>query len=150
MSTTHPSGDRETAAHDLERELSVLFGRARSVSLSLAAQIHPGLDAACYAMLLHLGDISPVRAADVVERTGLDKSTVSRQIARLEELGLVERVADPTDGRARQVQLTEVGTLRLDKVRSDRRARLRAIFDSWSTEDITSFSALLAKLNHDL
>lgn len=128
----------------------MLFGRARSVSLTLAAQIHPGLDAACYSMLLHLGDISPVRAADVVERTGLDKSTVSRQIARLEELGLVERVADPTDGRARQVQLTAVGTQRLNTVRADRRARLRAIFDNWSTEDITAFSALLAKLNRDL
>jgi DNA-binding MarR family transcriptional regulator len=141
---------REAAAHDLERELSVLFGRARSVSLTLAAQIHPGLDAACYAMLLHVSDIAPVRAADVVERTGLDKSTVSRQIARLEELGLVERVADPHDGRARQVQLTEVGTDRLDRVRADRRARMRAIFDRWTTEDITTFSGLLGRLNRDL
>ncbi|GAB3912561.1 MarR family transcriptional regulator [Kibdelosporangium lantanae] len=141
---------REAAAHDLERELSVLFGRARSVSLTLAAQIHPGLDAACYAMLLHVSDIAPVRAADVVERTGLDKSTVSRQIARLEELGLVERVADPHDGRARQVQLTEVGTDRLNKVRADRRARMRAIFDKWTTEDITTFSGLLGRLNRDL
>jgi DNA-binding MarR family transcriptional regulator len=141
---------REAAAHDLERELSVLFGRARSVSLTLAAQIHPGLDAACYAMLLHVSDIAPVRAADVVERTGLDKSTVSRQIARLEELGLVERVADPHDGRARQVQLTEVGTDRLNNVRADRRARMRAIFDRWTTEDITTFSGLLGRLNRDL
>jgi DNA-binding MarR family transcriptional regulator len=141
---------REVAAHDLERELSVLFGRARSVSLTLAAQIHPGLDAACYAMLLHVSDIAPVRAADVVERTGLDKSTVSRQIARLEELGLVERVADPHDGRARQVQLTEVGTDRLNNVRADRRARMRAIFDRWTTEDITTFSGLLGRLNRDL
>jgi DNA-binding MarR family transcriptional regulator len=149
MNTREP-GERESATHALERELSVLFGRARSVSLSLAAQIHPGLDAACYAMLLRLGDIGPVRAADVVERTGLDKSTISRQIARLEELGLVERVADPHDGRARQVQLTEVGTQRLQSVRGDRRLRLHAIFDKWSTEDITTFSGLLGKLNRDL
>jgi DNA-binding MarR family transcriptional regulator len=141
---------REVAAHDLERELSVLFGRARSVSLTLAARIHPDLDAACYAMLLHVSDIAPIRAADVVERTGLDKSTVSRQIARLEELGLVERVADPHDGRARQVQLTEVGTDRLNKVRSDRRARMRAIFDKWTTADISTFSGLLGRLNRDL
>nr|WP_042183753.1 MarR family winged helix-turn-helix transcriptional regulator [Kibdelosporangium sp. MJ126-NF4]CEL15822.1 Transcriptional regulator, MarR family [Kibdelosporangium sp. MJ126-NF4]CTQ93747.1 Transcriptional regulator, MarR family [Kibdelosporangium sp. MJ126-NF4] len=143
-------GDRESATHALERELSVLFGRARSVSLSLAARIHPELDAACYALLLHLGDIGPVRAADVVERTGLDKSTISRQIARLEELDLVERVADPHDGRARLVQLTDTGTQRLDTVRSDRRARLHAILDSWPTDEITTFSTLLAKLNHDI
>ncbi|CAM4239403.1 MarR family winged helix-turn-helix transcriptional regulator [Kibdelosporangium persicum] len=145
-----PTGDRESATQALERELSVLFGRARSISLSLAARVHPELDAACYALLLHLGDISPVRAADVVERTGLDKSTISRQIARLEELDLVERVADPHDGRARLVQLTDVGAQRLDTVRSDRRARLHAILDSWPTEDITTFSTLLGKLNRDL
>lgn len=144
------SDDRDAATHALERELSVLFGRARSVSLTLAARVHPELDAACYALLLHLGDVGPVRAADVVERTGLDKSTISRQIARLEELGLVERVADPHDGRARLVQLTGVGTRRLDTVRADRRARLRAVLDKWPTDEITTFSALLGKLNRDI
>ncbi|ONI72931.1 MarR family transcriptional regulator [Actinosynnema sp. ALI-1.44] len=148
--STHPTGDRESATHALERELSVLFGRARSVSLSLAARVHPELDAACYALLLHLGDVGPVRAADVVERTGLDKSTISRQIARLEELDLVERVADPHDGRARLVQLTDVGAQRLETVRTDRRARLHAILDSWPTDEITTFSTLLGKLNRDL
>jgi DNA-binding MarR family transcriptional regulator len=147
---SNPSGARESATHALERELSVLFGRARSVSLSLAARVHPELDAACYALLLHLNDIGPVRASDVVERTGLDKSTISRQIARLDELGLIERVADPHDGRARLVQLTDIGTDRLDTVRTDRRARLRAVFDSWPTEEIATFSLLLGKLNQAL
>jgi DNA-binding MarR family transcriptional regulator len=148
--SSNQPGERESATHALERELSVLFGRARSVSLSLAARVHPELDAACYALLLHFNDIGPVRAADVVERTGLDKSTISRQIARLDELGLIERVADPHDGRARLVQLTEIGTQRLETVRADRRARLRAIFDNWPTDEITTFSALLGKLNRDL
>jgi DNA-binding MarR family transcriptional regulator len=143
-------GEREAAAHGLEHELSVLFGRARSVSLTLAAQVHPGMDAASYAMLLHLVGVGPLRAADVVERTGLDKSTVSRQIARLMELGLVERVVDPSDGRARLVQLTEVGARRLEKVRADRRAQLRATFTTWPTAEITEFARLLGKLNRDL
>jgi DNA-binding MarR family transcriptional regulator len=147
---TDDAGAREFAAQDLERELSKLFARARSVSLSLAASVHPGLDGASYVLLLHLGDISPVRAADVVERTGLDKSTVSRQVARLEELDLIERVPDPSDGRARLVQLTKVGTERLAKVRADRRHRLRARFTDWPTGDVQEFARLLAKLNSDL
>lgn len=142
---------REAAARDLERELSTLFGRARSVSLTLAARVHPGLDGASYTLLLHLAGLGgPVRAADVVERTGLDKSTVSRQIARLEELGLLERVPDPSDGRARLVQLTEVGSTRLAEVREDRRKQLRARVADWSTEDLREFSRLLARLNTDL
>ncbi|MBM7770849.1 DNA-binding MarR family transcriptional regulator [Actinokineospora baliensis] len=141
---------RETAAQDLERELSKLFGRARSLSLTFASQVHPGLDSASYALLVHLSGIAPVRAADVVELTGLDKSTVSRQIARLEELALIERVADPSDGRARLVQLTDTGAARLAEVRADRRVRLRATLSDWPTEDIEEFSRLLGRLNSDL
>jgi DNA-binding MarR family transcriptional regulator len=144
------STGREAASQALERELSVLFGRARSVSLSLVARVHPELDSASYALLLRLDDTGPVRAADVVELTGLDKSTVSRQIARLEELDLIERVADPSDGRARLIQLTAPGARRLASVRSERRLQLRARFESWSTEDLQAFATLLARMNADL
>lgn len=142
--------DRQRAAQDLERELSKLFGRARSLSLTLAARVHPGLDGASYALLLELSDLGPVRAADVVERTGLDKSTVSRQIGRLVGLALVERVADPSDGRARLVQLTASGAERLARVREDRRRRLRERVAGWPTEDLREFSRLLGRLNSDL
>ncbi|MGW5051069.1 MarR family winged helix-turn-helix transcriptional regulator [Actinokineospora sp. NPDC004072] len=142
--------ERVRAAQALERELSKLFGRARSLSLTLAARVHPDLDGAAYALLLHLGDIGPARAAEVVDRTGLDKSTVSRQIARLVDLGLVERVPDPSDGRARLVQLTAVGTERLAKVRADRRRQLRERVERWPTADLREFSRLLARLNSDL
>ncbi|GDY33244.1 MarR family winged helix-turn-helix transcriptional regulator [Gandjariella thermophila] len=142
--------DRRAAAQAVERELSVLFGRARSLSLLFAAEVHPGLDAASYALLLHLVDTGPVRAAELVERTGLDKSTVSRQIARLIELDLVERVADPSDGRARIVQLTATGRDRLDQVREHRRRRLRERLESWSADDMRTLSGLLARLNEAL
>jgi DNA-binding MarR family transcriptional regulator len=127
-----------------------LFGRARSLSLTLAAQIHPDLDSASYVLLQQLSDLGPARAADVVERTGLDKSTVSRQIARLEELALVERVADPSDGRARLVALTESGATRLSRVRADRGGLLRARIADWPTTDIHEFTRLLNRLNSDL
>lgn len=140
--------DEQHAATALvERELSVLFGRARSIALSLASQVHPGLDSASYALLLNLMNSSPVRAAEVADRASLDKSTVSRQLARLEELGLVERVADPSDGRARLVQLTEVGRRRLDAVRQERLVKLRARLDTWPIEDLREFSRLLSRWN---
>ncbi|WP_035968119.1 MarR family winged helix-turn-helix transcriptional regulator [Kutzneria albida] len=144
------AADRREAAQAVERELSVLFGRARSISLQLAAEVHPGLDSASYALLLHLFDAGPVRAAEIVERTGLDKSTVSRQIARLEELGLLERAVDLADGRARIVQLTGTGHDRLEAIRQDRRQRLREKFADWSTEDVRTFSSLLSRLNEAL
>ena len=142
--------DRREAAQAVERALSVLFGRARSFSLQVAAAVHPGLDTASYALLVHLYETGPVRAAEIVERTGLDKSTVSRQIARLEELGLLERAVDSADGRARIVQLTDTGHDRLAAVRADRRKLLRERLDQWSTGDIQTFSTLLDRLNEVL
>ena len=146
----HEQGDRREAAQAVERSLSVLFGRARSFSLQVAKQVHPGLDTASYALLVHLYETGPVRAAEIVERTGLDKSTVSRQIARLEELGLLERAVDSADGRARIVQLTAIGHDRLDAVRNDRRTLLRERLSHWSTEDMKTFSSLLERLNEVL
>lgn len=145
-----PDERRKAVAQDVERELSVLFGRARSFSLQLAAQVHPGLDSASYALLLHLDAADPGRASDVAERVNLDKSTVSRQLARLQELGLVERVVDPSDGRARLIQLTAAGRQRLQAVRQQRRQELRARFATWSTEDLAEFARLLAQLNDTL
>jgi DNA-binding MarR family transcriptional regulator len=146
----HDQADRREAAQAVERALSVLFGRARSFSLQVAAAVHPGLDTASYALLVHLYETGPVRAAEIVERTGLDKSTVSRQIARLEELGLLERAVDSADGRARIVQLTATGHDRLEDVRTDRRKLLRQRLEDWSTEDMQTFSTLLERLNEVL
>ena len=146
----HEQADHREALQAVERSLSVLVGRARSFSLQVAKEVHPGLDTASYALLVHLYETGPVRAAEIVERTGLDKSTVSRQIARLEELGLLERAVDSADGRARIVQLTEIGHDRLAAVRNDRRKLLRDRLGEWSTEDMQTFSALLERLNEVL
>ncbi|GGM47433.1 transcriptional regulator [Longimycelium tulufanense] len=148
--TNGGEGGRRGAEEAVERELAVLFRRARSVSMSLAAKVHPGLDSAAYGLLVLIDDAGPLRGSDVVERLGLDKSTVSRQLGELVSLGLVERVPDPSDGRARLVQLTPVGRERLHDVRSERRRQAREHFSSWPTQDLEQLARLLARLNEVL
>lgn len=46
---------------------------------------------------------------DIAEACVMDRSTVTSVLARMEEAGLVERRADPTDRRAVTVSLTERG-----------------------------------------
>lgn len=142
--------DRGRAAEAVERELALLMRRSRSMAMSLAARIHPELDSAAYALLLLIDDHDSVRATELVEQLGLDKSTLSRQIAQLHRLELVERVADPHDGRARLVQLTDSGKQRLAEVRRERRGKLREHFRTWSTSDLEALSTLLGRLNQDL
>lgn len=142
-------GSRRAATEAVERELGMMFRRARSIMLSTASQVHPELDAAAYGLLVMIDDAGQLRGMDLVERLFLDKSTVSRQLGRLVELGLVERVADPSDGRARLVQLTTAGRERVHSVRQRRREELLDRFASWPTDDLAELSRLLGRLNAD-
>jgi len=67
-------------------------------------------------VLAALADQGEVRAADVKDRTTLDKMQVSRALARLEAAGLVARAADPDDGRAWRVRLLPAGTALYRKI----------------------------------
>ncbi|MGH8826211.1 MAG: MarR family winged helix-turn-helix transcriptional regulator [Jiangellaceae bacterium] len=142
--------DRVGAHERLERELSVLLRRARSLSLTLATEVHEGLDAAGYGALVAVDHASEVRASDLAGRFGLDKSTVSRQLATLEALHLIERVLDPGDARARLVRLTQEGRARLGRAREARRLRLRESLGDWSTDDVAALGSLLGAFNDSI
>lgn len=49
------------------------------------------------------------RLTELADRAGVTKQTASLLVAALEREGLVERVPDPTDGRARLIQLSPRG-----------------------------------------
>ena len=140
-------GTRNSAAESVERELVMMFRRARNISTTMASQVHPDLDPASYSLMLMVDDAGSLRGMDVAGRTGLDKSTVSRQIATLVELELLERVPDPDDGRARRIQLSELGRARLAEVRHQRSKHLREQFASWSTDDLQDLARLLGRIN---
>ena len=75
--------DSHQAFVSLEREVGLLLRRSRAISARLAGELHPDLDGAAYGLLALLQDAGPLRASDLVLRLGLDKSTVSRQVANL-------------------------------------------------------------------
>ncbi|MFG1623363.1 MarR family winged helix-turn-helix transcriptional regulator [Kribbella sp. NPDC049227] len=140
---------------DIEQELSALFRRSRSASLRLARRVHPDMDAAGYALISQIelgtsGGRAGVRASDVAQALGLDKSTVSRGITQLENLGLIERVGDPDDGRARLLRLTATGADSFGAMRAQRQTEFRAILERWNPTDLADLGRLLARLNADL
>ena len=149
------SDQSERLIADVEQELSKLFRRSRSTSMLLARRVHPEMDAAGYALIsqIELGTSAGragARASDVAQALGLDKSTVSRGLSQLETLGLIERVGDPDDGRARLLRLTETGAERFGAMRSQRQAEFRALLDRWESADLATLGRLLARLNLDL
>jgi len=141
--------------HDLERELTRFWRRSRVSSTSIAAEVHPDLDVASYTVLVTISDLERslpggVRAIDVADTLGLHKSTMSRNIAVLERLGLVAREQSADDARARILTITESGRTSLDATITARRARVSSILSQWSNDDVRDLARLLGQLNDDL
>lgn len=127
--------------------MAVLFRRARSFSGELAREVHPGLEPAAYALLLRVEELGSVRLTDLAHFYGVGKPTVSRQLALMQKLGLVERVEDASDRRSAKLSLTENGTIRLANARKARRKRFGGLLDGWDPADVTRFGELLAQFN---
>jgi DNA-binding MarR family transcriptional regulator len=145
--TERPVPAAHEAFVELEREIGLLLRRSRAISARLAGELHPDLDGAAYGLLSLLQDTGPLRASDLVARIGLDKSTVSRQISHLVDLGLVDRAADPVDGRAQVLTPSAEGSARLARIRDVRRARWERDMSDWPATDVATLADLLHRLN---
>jgi DNA-binding MarR family transcriptional regulator len=72
---------------------------------------------------------------------------VSRQVASLVDLGLVDRAPDPDDGRAQVLTPSPEGSARLARIREARRARWEADLSDWPRDDVLALGDLLNRLN---
>lgn len=91
-----------------------------------------------------------MRLSALAAKVELDASTVSRQIKQLEDHGIVERTADPDDGRASLVRLTDLGRSTMQAAFRRRFERIKAVLDPWSQRDRDLLQKLLTRLAADL
>ncbi len=152
-----PGDPTDSTPHaQVEHELTRLLRRSRVALSAYASQVHPDIDLSGYTLLLAVRDATAeshdgaVRAADLADRLRLHKSTLSRGLAQLETIGLVERDVDPSDARARLVRLSPDGARRVQQVRAERRALLSDVLDRWEAADLQALAGLLGRLNDDL
>ncbi|HST70985.1 MAG TPA: MarR family winged helix-turn-helix transcriptional regulator [Kocuria rosea] len=89
------------------------------------------LNPTAVALLYYLDGTGPRRATAMASDTGLGPSGLSRQLAGLEEAGLVERTPDPVDGRAALVAITERGRAEVQAVVEHDAQRLAARLEGW-------------------
>jgi DNA-binding MarR family transcriptional regulator len=114
-----PDGETESILLDLSRLLRNLTRRVGG------ADDGPGMTATQRIALVELGDGGAMRLSDLAARMGVSAPTASRSVEVLHELGLAERVPDPKDRRAVQIELTQAGRALL----ADRQARARVAFE---------------------
>jgi DNA-binding MarR family transcriptional regulator len=105
------------------------------------------VELASHALLRCLRAEGPLRSGAIAECLQSDPSTISRQVAALVKDGLLERRADPEDGRATLLVLTPLA----DDVLADHdRVRLEFFAEmlrDWDETDLRNFAALLSRFS---
>lgn len=96
-------------------------------------------------LLVKLAHHGPRRASDLAEQMCADPSTVSRQVASLVRSGLVERRADPHDGRASILVPTELGLRAVEQHARRRGATVAPVIEDWPQRDRDDFLRLVRK-----
>ncbi|MFI2783884.1 MarR family winged helix-turn-helix transcriptional regulator [Streptomyces sp. ALB3] len=134
---------REESLDVIQRELTAFARRARSA----AARLHPDLPLVSYTLLAHIDHRQGCRAADLAAHYMLDKSTVSRQVAALERLGLVERHPDPDDQRIQVLHPTAAGVQALASTQASRQTAYRERLSAWTSDDLEQFAEYLLRYN---
>ena len=128
------------------RLLEGIRALVRRFSLAERADISCcGMTVAQAATLEALED-SSLRLSELGQRLGITPSTLTRNLARLEERGLVVRETDPVDGRAQRVLLSPAGQAAADGVRRQEDAFAGSVLNHLPTESVTDTLTALDQL----
>ena len=90
-----------------------------------------------------------IRQKMIAEKTGINQSSTSELIDKLENDGYIERKVDPTDKRATLLFLTEKGAARAAEVEDERKEMFSGVFKKLNEEEKQTLSDLLDKLLDD-
>jgi DNA-binding MarR family transcriptional regulator len=118
------------------------FQKTRARLMAAAAN---DVEWSAHVLLKCLHSEGPMRASAIADVVHSDPSTVSRQVAALVKDGLLERRADPADGRASILVLTPAADEVLAEHDRIRLEHFERMLEGWSDSDLRRFAGLLGR-----
>jgi DNA-binding MarR family transcriptional regulator len=127
-------------------ELMRSFHRAKTRYLAMAEH---DVEWSSQVILRQVAHNGPMRASAIADYLHSDPSTVSRQVATMVKEGLLERRADPEDGRASILALTPKADAVIAEHENLRRAHFAEMLSNWTERDLSRFATLLRRFTED-
>jgi len=103
------------------------------------------LDRTLFPLLVLVDRIGPVGTVALADHVGREYTTVSRQLDRLEGLGLIERRVSSFDRRVREAIVTPAGKTMIQAIDAARARLMHAAFADWRREDIDALAMLMRR-----
>ena len=92
-------------------------------------------------LLSTIEDQGEARISDLATLDHCSQPTMTTQVRRLEDAGLVSRTADPGDARAVLIRITDKGRQTLEQARADRAAAIDPRLERLTAEDRETLAA---------
>ena len=129
----------------------VFLGLLRVQKLLMAARhtaprLEGGIDVTAYPVLFVVAGAGTARVSEIATTLHNDVSTVSRQVSTLVTAGLLGKCADPSDGRASVVSLTDRGHEALAQIQANRATWFQGLLSEWESADTAAFVTRLREL----
>ncbi len=117
---------------------------------TLMADMAMPLERALLPLLVRIDRRGPLGVVELADMVGRDYTTVSRQVARLDELGLVVRRAGTRDKRVREAEVTELGREMADAIDRMRENIVAELMADWSAAERRDLSRLMKRFAGDM
>jgi DNA-binding MarR family transcriptional regulator len=144
--STDDRAARTEAVRALEAEFGELINRFRRIISENATRVSPGMLPGAYKVFTTIVRRESITQSALAESLLTDKGQLSRTVRELEQLGLVQRTPDPSDGRSSLLSPTPYGLERLADARIPQEHTLVTVLEAWDVEDIHNLTRLLHAL----
>lgn len=144
--TDAPTGEGDVIS-SIIAEFSDVFAFSRTRWTRYAEEVSAELSAVGLIVLQLVIRKGPATATGISQTLDMDKSIVSRQLAKLRELGLIDAAESPEDRRVQLITGTDKATEVIDRIRSLWTSSYRERFEGWSDAELEAFRAGLHRFN---
>ncbi|EPS4857523.1 MarR family winged helix-turn-helix transcriptional regulator [Salmonella enterica] len=139
---THISEQMKALHGALIRVVSALNRPRNDEKLIAEAGIQ--LDRALFSILISIERLA-IGVVELAERAGRDYTTVSRQVAKLEKLGLIIRQHNAIDRRIREAVISRTGKAMTERIDAAREQMGNVVFKDWPQDELDVFVRLMQK-----
>ncbi len=107
------------------------------------------LDRALFPLLARVERRGPLGIGELAELCGRDYTTVSRQVTKLEDMGLVVRRVNGHDARVKEAMITDKGRAMTRALDGAREKIITSLLAEWDRKEVAELARLLRRFADD-